>query len=371
MQCLYCAQWIGGDNDYRVACSFHPLPPHLVGCVGPIGAATRFQDIGRAYDEDIAWPCCGKTETVESFHGRFGPGCTTREAHRTAGLVAVVGDEEAVRFLERIRPSLVEIGLSPIQIAPNSCHSVDWSQYLLVLVVFGRRTREFEKICSEILLQPKCPPIVIPDLSPDAGAFERQVLQASWDNPRDVTDKIREVLRSVYARDAHNAVAARIFLSYSRRGRLGVWKLDQWLHTSSAGPCWLDTRNLKSGVRWSQEIADAIRICNLFVLMLDATIRNDSYVWRELREAITAERDIFAIFAGDSRDIPTQLIESLKATGEGDWYQFPNGELWMDSMKSKKTLLVISLRNNDYYLDDSHRGSAKGMARVREALSAL
>lgn len=89
-------------------------------------------------------------------------------------------------------------------------------------------------------------------------------------------------------------MSERIFISYSHQDEEFVLKLATDLENRGA-EVWIDRGDIRAGAEWRQTIAEAVRNCQAFVLVISPDAAESEYVARELSMAEAAGKPIFPL----------------------------------------------------------------------------
>lgn len=342
MECCFCGLDI--ERNALGRCSFHREEPHI-------------WDVPWSPDKQIRWPCCGVIEgdwQSSSLHSTEniweGSGCIVRNKCLGSAAIAVVGDRLAEPFFLDASQKLAMINFDTHHIRAANAFAQDWKLYSLVYIVPEDTNREvLNRLCEQLLSDPQSPPFSIPDVVVDAGNFERQVSKCDYAGCSTKKD-VRIVLRQSLFRDVHHtsSTAPTYFLSYSRRSPFSIHDLER--HLSDSGACWIDVRELRPGILWSRDISQAIQCCDMFIASIDQTLADSSYVWREVDEAIAADRKIFAIVNATNTSPASafaRIIAAMNVTASDRWYLLENGLLWLDDPLDPRRGVLWTSRGAD------------------------
>ena len=85
-----------------------------------------------------------------------------------------------------------------------------------------------------------------------------------------------------------------VFISYSRKDQEFVTKLASDLNEKVAG-VWFDQSDIQAGQKWRDQIAEGIRNCKAFILVLSPDSAASQYVQMEINLALEANKQIIPV----------------------------------------------------------------------------
>lgn len=97
-----------------------------------------------------------------------------------------------------------------------------------------------------------------------------------------------------------------VFISYSRNDASFAKLLSQQLNKAGY-TTWVDKENIRAGRLWADEIENAIRGCDAFVVVASKEAVSSSWVRREIEYANREQKRIFPVLVGDAVELPPLL----------------------------------------------------------------
>lgn len=89
----------------------------------------------------------------------------------------------------------------------------------------------------------------------------------------------------------------RIFISYAHRDEEFVFRLARDLEARGA-QVWIDRGDIRGGARWRQSIADGVRNCRAFLLVVSPEALASPFVTEEVSQALAQRKPIFPLLYG-------------------------------------------------------------------------
>ncbi|MEW5959286.1 MAG: toll/interleukin-1 receptor domain-containing protein [Chloroflexota bacterium] len=105
-------------------------------------------------------------------------------------------------------------------------------------------------------------------------------------------------------------MSGRVFISYSHRDEEFVFKLATDLEERGA-EVWIDRGDIRAGAEWRQTIANAVRNCQAFILVISPDAVQSEYVARELSMAEASHKPIFPLIYRKTR-LPQMMAGQLE-----------------------------------------------------------
>lgn len=101
--------------------------------------------------------------------------------------------------------------------------------------------------------------------------------------------------------------ALTVFISYSRSDSGFVNDLANWLRTAGC-TVWQDTSGLRGGETWASGIDQAVRVSEVFIVVLSPASSTSEWVRKETLLAMNLHKPIVPILLRDT-DLPVQLVD--------------------------------------------------------------
>lgn len=143
---------------------------------------------------------------------------------------------------------------------------------------------------------------------------------------------------TTYRHDESEGTMDQVFISYSHRDQEFVSRLALDLEKRGA-QVWIDREDIHAGTKWQESIADGVRACKAFLLVVSPESLKSEWARREFDLAVASNRPVIPLLYRKA-NIPRELAAPLQSYQYIDFRQGSYGENLADLVASLAALGV-------------------------------